>query len=399
MTDTFVNTPDGLSALCDDLKGSPWLVVDTEFIREKTYYPRLCLIQVGNQERLACVDPLALDDLTPLFELLYNPSIVKVFHAADQDLEIFYHLRGRLPSPVFDTQPAAALLGYGEQIGYANLVKTVLNQNLDKSQTRTDWSRRPLSDRQIDYALDDVRYLRTLYETLRDELTRRGRLNWLDDDLAHLTDPDTYRVDQDSVWQRIKGANRLKGVRLNAIKHLARWREQRAIQTDRPRKWVLSDNVLLDLATQLPATAEQLKNVRSLDSQTAANQGTTLLDLIVAARNEPEALWPQLRIPPKPTAAEEAKADLITSLLHRQAAIHDLTPGLFATRGDIQRLVRGKRDIPLLTGWRRELAGEIALDILEGRKVLACEGDDVIIKPNPDFSEITFDAKTQRRRE
>lgn len=382
MTDAFVNTPDALRAFCDSLKDSPWLVVDTEFIREKTYYPRLCLIQVGNTEQLACVDPLALDDLTPLLELLYDPSIIKVFHSADQDLEIFYHLRGELPAPIFDTQLAAALLGHGEQIGYANLVKALLNHNLDKSQTRTDWSKRPLSSRQIDYALDDVRYLRTLYETLHDELTQRGRLSWLDSDLARLTNPDTYRVDQDNVWQRIKGANRLKGIRLNVLKHLARWREQRAIQTDKPRKWILSDNVMLDLATQLPGTAEQLKSVRSLDSSTAATAGTTLLELIATARNEPEALWPQLRIPPKPTAAEEAKADLIMSLLHKQAAIHDLTPGLFATRSEIQRLVRGKHDVPLLSGWRRELAGEMALDILEGRKVLACEGDEVIIKPN-----------------
>lgn len=386
MTDAYVNTPDALSALCNTLKDSPWLVVDTEFIRERTYYPRLCLIQIGNSEQLACVDPLALDDLTPLLELLYNPNIVKVFHSAGQDLEIFYHLRGELPAPIFDTQPAAALLGHGEQIGYANLAKALLNHNLDKSQTRTDWSKRPLSSRQIDYALDDIRYLRSLYEMLRGELTDRGRLAWLDDDLARLTNPNTYRVDQDNAWQRIKGSNRLKGVRLNVLKHLARWREQRAIRTDKPRKWVLSDNVLLDLATQLPDSLDKLKNVRSLDSQTAGAQGDTLLELIATARNEPEALWPQFRIPPKPTAAEEAKADLIMSLLHRQAALHDLSPGLLATRGDIQLLVRGKRDIPLLAGWRRELAGEMALDILEGRKVLACEGDEVIIKPNPDLS-------------
>jgi ribonuclease D len=315
-------------------------------------------------------------------ELLYNPDIVKVFHSADQDLEIFFHLRDELPAPVFDTQLAAALLGHGEQIGYANLVKALLNHNLDKSQTRTDWSKRPLSGRQIDYALDDVRYLRIVYETLRDELTKRGRLNWLDNDVARLTNPDTYRVDQDTVWQRIKGASRLKGVRLNVLKHLARWREQRAIQTNKPRKWVLSDNVLLDLATQLPKTPEHLQNIRSLDSQTASSLGATLLELIDAARNEPEALWPKIHIPPKPTAAEEAKADLIMSLLHKQAALHDLSPGLFSTRADIQRLVRGKRDIPLVSGWRRELAGEMALEILEGRKVLACEGDEVIIKPN-----------------
>lgn len=382
MTDTFINTPDGLSVLCSELKDSPWLVVDTEFIREKTYYPRLCLIQVGDSERLACVDPLALDDLAPLMELLYNPGIAKVFHSADQDLEIFFHLRGELPKPIFDTQLAAALLGHGEQIGYANLVKALLNHNLDKSQTRTDWSKRPLSDRQIDYALDDVRYLRTLYEKLRDELDDRGRLDWLDNDVARLTDPNTYRVDQDNVWQRIKGSNRLKGVRLNVLKHLARWREHRAIQTDRPRKWVLSDNVLLDLATQIPKTPDQLQNIRSLDSRTVSSLGATLLELIDTARNEAEALWPKIHIPPKPTAAEEAKADLVMSLLHKQAALHDLSPGLFATRADIQRLVRGKRDIPLLMGWRRELAGEMALEILEGRKVLACEGDEVIIKPN-----------------
>ncbi|HEY3488340.1 MAG TPA: ribonuclease D, partial [Gammaproteobacteria bacterium] len=192
-----------LERLCTELANNPWLVVDTEFIREKNYYPKLCLVQIGNGDTLACIDTLAVKDLTPLCELLADPRCIKVFHAAGQDLEIFYYLTGAVPQPIFDTQLAAAFLGHGEQIGYANLVKTLLDVQLDKSHTRTDWSRRPLSSGQIEYALDDVRYLRDIYLHLRQALVQAGRLEWADEDSKALTAVERYRPDPEGAWQRI----------------------------------------------------------------------------------------------------------------------------------------------------------------------------------------------------
>ena len=234
MNALYVDTPQALTQLCKQLQHSPWFALDTEFIREKTFYPRLCLLQVANTQHLACIDVLALNDLSPLLDILYDPASTKVLHSAHQDLEIFYHLRGALPTPIFDTQLAATLLGLGEQIGYAALVKTLLKIDLDKSQTRTDWSCRPLDPAQLSYAADDVRYLGQIYQQQRQELEQRQRLDWLTEDFTALCDPARYRVDVDQAWQRIKGQQRLRGVQLAVLRTLAAWREQRASSLDRP---------------------------------------------------------------------------------------------------------------------------------------------------------------------
>ncbi len=372
MTDKYIKTQQDLQALCKDLQASPWLALDTEFIREKTYYPQLCLVQIGGPDSLACIDTLTVKDLSPFFELIGNPSSVKVFHAAGQDLEIFYHLNASLPQPVFDTQLAAAFLGHGEQIGYANLVKELLNVQLDKTHTRTDWSRRPLSAGQIEYALDDVRYLREIYLKLRQNLETAGRLSWVEEDSKFLVQPERYRPDPNGAWERIKSMNKLRGVKLNVLKHLAAWREHEAIAQNKPKRWILSDDQLLSIAQQLPKTREQFAQLRDFAANLVERYSAKLLALIEQAQQEPKNLWPELEDHRrKPSMQQEATADMVNAVLRIKAAEHSISPQLLATRDHIHQLLSGERDIPLLQGWRLQLAGQAVLDVMQGKLGLA----------------------------
>lgn len=371
MTEKYINNQKDLVALCEELASSPWLALDTEFIREKTYYPQLCLMQIGAPGSLACIDTLAIRDLKPFFELISNPDCVKVFHAAGQDLEIFYHLNATLPQPVFDTQLAAAFLGHGEQIGYANLVKELLKVQLEKTHTRTDWSRRPLSSGQIDYALDDVRYLRDIYLLLRQALVSTGRLSWVEEDSKYLTQPERYRPDPENAWQRIKAVNRLRGVKLNVLRHLAAWREREAMAVNRPRRWVLSDDLLLLIAQQTPKSREELAQFRDFTPGTLERYAGALLELVGQALQEPKELWPETENHRKPTMQQEATVDMVNAVLRIKAAEHTISPQLLATRDHIHQLLCGERDIPLLKGWRLQLAGQAVLDVMQGKMQLA----------------------------
>jgi len=225
MQEQFIDRPEQLATFVEAMHGARWLAVDTEFIRERTYFPRLCLIQIASEEIAACIDPLKIEDLSPLKALLLDPGITKVFHAARQDLEIFLHIWGELPTPIFDTQPAAALLGIGDQVGYGNLIQQVLGINLAKDHSRTDWSRRPLQKAQMRYALDDVIYLGQAYRKMRRQLEEQGRLEWLEAEFESLADPATYALEPMAMWQRVKGRQHLKGVRLAILQQLARARE------------------------------------------------------------------------------------------------------------------------------------------------------------------------------
>lgn len=365
----YINNQKDLAALCKELSDAPWLCLDTEFIREKTYYPQLCLLQIGTPDTLACIDTLAIRDLGPFFELLDNPACVKVFHAAGQDLEIFYHINEKLPQPVFDTQLAAAFLGHGEQIGYANLVKELLNVQLEKTQTRTDWSRRPLSPGQIEYALDDVRYLRDIYLKLRQSLEAAGRLSWVEEDSKFLTQAERYRPDPESAWQRIKWLNKLRSQKLNVLRHLAAWREREAMTQNKPKRWVLSDDMLFQLAQQTPKTREQFTQLRDY-TRDLERYIDTLLALIDQALQEPKHLWPELETHRKPSMHQEATADMVNAVIRIKAAEHSISPQLLATRDHIHQLLNGERDIPLLQGWRLQLAGQAVLEIMEGKTQL-----------------------------
>jgi len=242
----WIETADALQALCTRLATSEWLALDTEFMRERTYYPKLCLVQVATPQVVACVDVLALTSLEPLLTVLDDTRILKVMHSARQDLEMFFNLNGQVPAPLFDTQLAASFAGFPDQAGYATVVQGVLGVNLEKSHTRADWTRRPLSPAVRQYAADDVRYLREIYPRLKHKLETGQRLDWLQAETARLMDPATYRPDPDNVWQRLRGLQRLKSRQLAAVKALAAWRERTAMQSDLPRQWVLKDEVLID---------------------------------------------------------------------------------------------------------------------------------------------------------
>ena len=383
MQELFVDTPAALSDLARDLANSEWLALDTEFIREKTYLPRLCLIQVSNGEVAACVDPLALGDaLRPLLDVLYDGRILKVLHAARQDLEIFLHDWHRIPLPLFDTQPAAALLGYGDQVGYAKLVQQVLGVDLPKDHSRTDWSRRPLDQGQLRYALDDVIYLGQAYLQMRGRLSDRERLQWLAADFADLANPATYVQDPRTAWQRVKGRQHLRGVQLAVLQALAAWREEQARERDLPRRWVLKDEVLVDLARRRPKDAEQLSRIRGLEPPVIRRDGEALLHQIAVATALPREEWPTEGRGGKPlTALQEAQADLLSAALRLLAESHQLSPHAIAGRKDIEKLVRGDADTPLLEGWRRKVAGEHLLDLLAGRWSLRATADGVVLEP------------------
>ncbi|MCK9529335.1 MAG: ribonuclease D [Gammaproteobacteria bacterium] len=375
MQTLYVETPQALDALAESLRGSPWLALDTEFIREKTFRPQLCLIQVSNGTVSACVDPLAIADLTPLLDLIYDPAITKVMHAGHQDLEIFLGLRGELPRPVFDTQLAATVLGYGDQVGYGALVRQVLGVELDKAHTRTDWMQRPLDPEQLEYAADDVVQLGPLYLRLLEQLEAKGRRDWLDEDFAALTDPRTYCTPPDEAWLRIKGAGKLKGMQLAALRALTGWREAQAIAQDKPRRWILKDEILVELARQLPDSLGKLGRVRGLEAGIATRHGATLVELIAGAKRLPAAEWPVLDLAERLSASEEAVVDLLTGLVRQLGADQGVSPAAIAGRRDLEQLVLGNTDLPLLHGWRGVLVGHTLRAVVAGEAtVRVCKG-------------------------
>ncbi len=366
MLEHHITTESALKTLCESLRDSPWLALDTEFVREKTYYPQFCLLQISNGELTASVDPLQIEDLSPLLEILYDTHIVKVFHAGRHDLEIFYHLWGKLPTPLFDTQLAASLLGLGDQVGYGNLVEQVLDHSLEKGHSRTDWSRRPLDPAQLRYALDDVIYLGQLYQRLRETLQAEGREGWLEEDFNQLGNPETYTNPLQDAWKRIKGRQQLKGVQLAVLQALAGWREQAAQQANRPRRWIIKDEVLSDLAKRQPTAIEQLEKFRGLEPGTIKRHGEQLLQLIAEAKTLPKEAWPRdKRRPPRLTPNQEAMADLLSCCLRLLAEEHNITATAIAGRRELEALVSGERELDLMRGWRRVIAGNRLVRVLQ----------------------------------
>ncbi len=368
--DLYITDADSLKSLCFELAQGDWVTLDTEFLREKTYRPKLCLVQLGNADIIACVDPLAIDDLSPLYALMADNSVVKVLHAASQDLEIFYQDMGTVPSPIFDTQIAASLLGHGEQVGYGKLVELVCKTQLDKSQSRTDWSRRPLSEKQITYAADDVRYLRDVYHQLSSELTNLGRTEWLRADFDAMTQPEKYQPDLENVWKRVKQHNRLKGVQLAVLKQLAQWREEKAVEKDKPRKWMGSDDLLIDLSRTLPCNEDELSTLRSVDSNFIKHRGQFILKLIAEAKQTPKDQWPVLKKFDKLKPEQDAMVDYLWAAAKLKATEHQITLASVTTRKELERLVTGDDSVGVMKSWRRSLMGEDLTAILNGNKAL-----------------------------
>jgi ribonuclease D len=358
----FIDRRDEAEELAREWTGVERLAVDTEFVRESTYSARLCLLQLSDGERMACLDMLALDGPGPFAALLANPGIRKVFHSARQDLEVLNEHLGAVPGPVWDTQVAAALLGYPDQVGYTQLTGAELGVTLPKDHARTDWSRRPLSDEQLRYAAADVQWLLPLADRLEAELEQLGRHGWASEESAALCDPALYAFDADGAWRRVKGAGQLEGRALARLEALARWREQEARRRDRPRRWILKDEGLLALAALEPASPDGLARLEAfLPPAVRRRHGERLLALLAAADAAPP---PQRAAPARLEPAQDKLARKLMARLRALAEAHRVSAPLLATRKEIEALVLGQRDLPLLSGWRRELAGAELLSML-----------------------------------
>ena len=367
-----ITTTDELAAVCGRLARAPYVAVDTEFVRETTFWPDLCLIQIAGGEDEALVDPLAPGlDLAPFYALMANEAVIKVFHAARQDLEIIFLKSRIIPHPIFDTQVAAMVCGFGDSISFSNLVKNIVGADIDKSSQFTDWRRRPLSPKQLTYALSDVTQLRPVYEFLAAKLASTGRAHWLEQEMSFLTDPLTYDQRPEIAWQRLK--LRVKSRKaLGVLVEVAAWRERTAQSQNVPRGRVLKDEAIYDIANQMPSTTEQLAELRTIhDGFSRSARGQELIGAVKAGlARDPASLPPLERGTASPVEAQ-AVLELLKVLLKASAAEHGVAPKMIATTDDLERLaVEAEPDVLALTGWRRELFGKRALDLKNGKLAL-----------------------------
>jgi ribonuclease D len=376
-----ITTTRDLAAACARLARAPFVTVDTEFLRETTYYPLLCVAQIASADEAVVIDALAPDiDLKPFFDLMVEERVLKVFHAARQDIEIVWHMAGRIPHPIFDTQVAAMVLGYGDSISYDQLVQRITGDNLDKSNRFTDWSRRPLSGSQLAYAISDVTHLRDVYLALADDLAQRGRSEWVGEEMEVLTSPDTYRAEPERAWQRLKTRVR-KPKELAVLIEIAAWREREAQTRDLPRGRVLRDDVLGDIAIQAPTTLERLSHVRSLPKGFERSRwGQDVIETVQRALARDFKTLPALERQ-KPANANGATVELMKVLLRMTSEQHGVAAKIIATVDDLEQIAADDdADVAALKGWRRELFGEKALALKQGRLALSIERGRVIAR-------------------
>lgn len=364
-----------LAAICDRMAKAPFVAVDTEFMRENSYWPDLCLVQISDGKEAAAIDPKASGlDMTPLLDLMVNnEDVLKVFHAGGQDIEIIYNLTGKTPHPLFDTQIASMALSQGEQIGYSNLVDSWLGIHLDKGARFTDWARRPLDKRQIDYAIGDVTHLASIFPMMLEDLRKTGRGVWLDQEMERVADPANYTVDPDQAWRRVRLSSRKADV-LGRLKALAAWRETEARDKNLPRGRIVKDETLGDLATHPPRAQEDLAKVRGLSASWKGNDiGARLMNALANARPLDRAEMPE-RDSSRPGLGKEGTlvADLLKLLLKIRAREINVAARLLARSDDLELLAAGVREnLPILEGWRYEQFGHDALDLVEGRMAFA----------------------------
>ena len=365
----------GLQAVCAQFKKSAFVAVDTEFIRESTYWPRLCLIQMAVPGREVIVDPLADGlDLAAFFDLMADENVVKVFHAARQDIEIIFHLAGFTPAPVFDTQIAAMVCGFGESVGYGMLVKKLLGRTIDKTSRFTDWARRPLSGKQLQYALGDVTHLREVYELLKRDIEKRGRESWLQEEIAALTARETYDLQPEEAWKRMKQKVRNK-TGLAILMELAAWREREAQTSNVPRGRILKDEALFDIANNAPQTEQALSELRSVHNGfSRSRRGRDVLEAVRKGLARDVAELPELRRGRPLPAEAVAIVELLRVLLKNASAENGVAAKLIANAADLEKIAMDdEADVPALKGWRRELFGQAALDLKHGRLALAVQ--------------------------
>lgn len=369
-----------LEELASELEGSRFLAIDTEFMRERTYYAKLCLIQLNNGRVQALIDPFKVDDLSVLAPILVDKGCVKVFHAATQDIEILYHETGVVPTPVFDTQVAASLLGHPLQVGYGPLVRAVCDVKLPKADGFTDWSRRPLTDDQLRYALDDVVYLPQIYDVFVDELRRQGRLDWIKPDLEALSEPSKYVNDPYEMWRKVKRVSSLNRRQLAVAREVAAFRERTAQQRDIPRKYVLADEAIVEIARKAPKNRERLFEVRGLSKRLSNYDANQVLEAVRKARALPESQWPHLERRAHGDHEEEGVVELLGSIVAVRAEENNIAVPLLAPHSELERLARGHRDeLSVLEGWRYQIVGRELVDLLDGKLALSMENGRVKI--------------------
>lgn len=387
---TLITHQDDLNRVCEDLSKAKYITIDTEFMRERTYWPKLCLVQLARAEGEwgdgfgVIVDPLANLDLTPLYSLLSNEAVLKVFHAARQDVEIFVNLTGVVPTPIFDTQVAAMVCGYGDQVGYETLVRRIVRESLDKSSRFTDWGRRPLTDRQLTYAIGDVTHLRVIYEALESQLISSGRVDWVDAEMAILRNIKTYVVDPEDAWRRIKTRSSDPKF-LGVVRALARWRESEAQRRDIPRGRILKDDAVLEIAAAKPTTRDQMLALRSLQKEGRKAETCEAIIKAVAEGVETPLKESLPQKPQKPSApGAMALAELLKVLLKAKAEKLGVAQRLIASAAELDVLASEEEpDIPPLKGWRREAFGEDALRLKRGEIALSANRSGVVIVDLP----------------
>jgi ribonuclease D len=377
-----MTSTDALAAACSRLAQHPFVTVDTEFLRETTYYPKLCLIQMASVEEVVLVDPLAPDlDLAPFFALMNNPQVVKVFHAARQDVEIIWTKSGSVPTPLFDTQVAAMVCGFGDQVSYESLASALANARIDKSSRFTDWSRRPLSEAQLTYAAADVTHLRTIYTALMQKLEKSGRTEWLADEMGLLTDPQTYACPPEAAWERLKTRIR-KPKELAVLMEVAAWREREAQQRDVPRGRIIKDDAIGEIAIAIPGTVEELGRLRTIPK--GFERSRTGADILAAVERakavDLETLPPIERN--RNGSANGALVQLLKVLLQSVAERHRVAPRLIANSEDIEKIANGhEQESGLLHGWRREIFGDLALKLKRGEMTIGIDKGRVVAVP------------------
>lgn len=377
MSDLISTTKD-LENFIATIKNAAWIALDTEFIRERTYYAQLCLIQIEAEGKRACIDPLAIKDMSALIDMLNNPDVIKVFHAAHQDLEILMQLTGKIPAPIFDTQVAAAVLGIGDQISYARLVEELLGIGLSKTQSRTDWTQRPLNTEQLEYAIDDVRYLAQVYPKMMEQLNLLGRLDWLTKDFTKAIKPETYAINARERWQKIRGNQVLKRQQLAVLRELAEWREIKAEKSNLPRKWIISDEILIDLAKQQPTNSQQIGKIRGINPDRTKKHHDLWIKLINKGKNLPESEWPEQPRSKKPTSQQNLVIDLLMLVVQIKARENNISPAAIATRKSIAKMIQSGNS-HLSDDWRDVLVHQSFTDVLSGKKTVGIENNKAVL--------------------
>lgn len=373
--DIIIDTAE-LKERLEGLKHEEFVTVDTEFVRERTYYPLLCLVQLAGEKDAFAIDPLALGiNLTPLYEFLGNKGILKVFHAAQQDIELFLNQTGEMPEPIFDTQIAAQVLGYGEAASYASLVEYLCEVELDKSSRYTDWSRRPLTQRQIDYAISDVTHLRKVYQEIFAQLDKTGRRAWYEEEMEFFTKPENYIPDPENIWKKIKLKSHAPKF-LGAVKELAKWRELRAQRLNRPREWILKTETLLEIAAASPKNDDELKRIKALKDPGDTVREEILEALTYGANNPPVDFVKKKHLP----HGIGPLVELLKVLLKMQSESNHVAGSIVASVDDLRLIAaEEKPDIPAMHGWRYEIFGKHALALKAGNLALTAEGNKIML--------------------